>query len=579
MEDLNSFVTKRMVSHPNSIFYVDLYKRYVTKDPSKAPAGANVQTGPKGGLYYETTEIDKPNKKEVTLSRKEALQARLKERKIKVAAAINKLVEESRNSFSPVSFNADSHDDVEFNTKLATALEYHGKPTMATQEEFDKITQDPDKITVKRGIGGKSLQGFIEGTNTIQRWGIYGTGCYTAECKFEDNPNGYNSGDLAQSYLAAKEWNETKGDKVYQKWSVNDLKARQLNEMVSESTHLPWLSNTLFYQSQGYISDESDFERRKDFLNTATVDFSPELLNKLGELSSRRKDDSATLAQALTDPRLIPSPSEDLLKLQWDISLNEKGKEEFKIVGTNEKDSYSIKDHQNYWDVMGRYVSSLSDEVPKLKRESTVTQKTADAAYDLYDSNRNEETKAKDGMLLSFKDGFKYSDEEAAQFVEDYAKTFDPVANEGIPYSERVQTIRDKYGDDVNILTAPRNTSDAHAIADSYRRMAAPNGAGIIMDMALDKSALVDENRYTSEKTKGGCLKVVNEVIKGMKLTPESREFLRANAESIAHDAGTLALMRGYDAFRVRGSITGANRADYITILNRSVVTLKEQEK
>ena len=37
---------------------VDLYKRYITKDPSKAPDGADIQTGPQKGIFYETDGIE-----------------------------------------------------------------------------------------------------------------------------------------------------------------------------------------------------------------------------------------------------------------------------------------------------------------------------------------------------------------------------------------------------------------------------------------------------------------------------------------------------------------------------------------
>ena len=58
MTDLSNFILSRLTTNDNSLFYeFDLYKRYVTKDPSKAPEGVTLITGSKGGIYYETDEV------------------------------------------------------------------------------------------------------------------------------------------------------------------------------------------------------------------------------------------------------------------------------------------------------------------------------------------------------------------------------------------------------------------------------------------------------------------------------------------------------------------------------------------
>lgn len=74
-----------------------------------------------------------------------------------------------------------AHLDNPISTFLADTLGYHRSPKTIDDADFQSLIRSNENIPlIYRGVGGKSIEGFIDGSNKMQRCGAYGAGLYTA---------------------------------------------------------------------------------------------------------------------------------------------------------------------------------------------------------------------------------------------------------------------------------------------------------------------------------------------------------------------------------------------------------------
>jgi len=200
---------------------LDLSRVYLRQN-QVAPKGIQIHQGTRNpnSRYYNTEDVThtrpestldqfhpKDNKTEII---KQAFLSAIKE--------YGTLQESTHNGENPVS------------TVIADKIGFHGKPKMVTAEEISKLESTPTTTiqTLRRGVGGNSTPGFMEGTNTCQRNGVYGSGIYTVACQtvsLDYNKLGVSKEilDKIAVYDSAKQLYNEQNDKLQTAVKINEF--------------------------------------------------------------------------------------------------------------------------------------------------------------------------------------------------------------------------------------------------------------------------------------------------------------------------------------------------------------------
>ena len=544
----------------------DNYKKYVTDDPSKAE-GAEVHTGPRKGLYVETDEA-----KGSTSDSSPAKEQRLTQNRANVSNAITTYLETHSRLPSPL---ATVHEDNGVSTLIANHNGFHAPPIIVTPEEFNKLENDPNVITMRRGIGGVSLDGFIEGTNSIQRKGIYGSGCYTHETDL--NPNELYNG-MTNTFNQDTDWLNQNADRYKEEIKTLELKNEVLNTnpIRSASVYLDGLSFDLKdiaiettpsdLQSALYQAGQqkSDVQISINKLKDNYPGIKDYAINRLG------LKESDPLLNALSNPDILLNPTGEALTHYW-VPQYEGDKITGYLTQTDRMSASNLAPEEmispnapylSFVKSAGQLGYSINTS---FRKEMSSLTDEANAKRNELDAHVFDQQRARTQILSTIPTyGWDYTKNE--NYIDNFIKTFN--SDNPAPIKDKVDTFNEKWG--YTALNSTRVTSIAQKSAEMY--------GGTVMKMALMPDALVIDNPHisASEPVETHVQKM-KEIVDKLDI-PQSAKDQMTNPDTIldwVSDEGLLAMLQGYDAYRIPKDATNLNANDYIVALNRSKVMLQ----
>ena len=441
-----------------------------------------------------------------------------------------------------------------WSTLIADFLGYHDPPKIISEQEFTHLENTTEMITMRRGVGGKSVPDFIAGKNKIQREGLYGAGCYTAMTTFRYklSPKALNITDnqiLENIFLP-----------LYYDYPDLTMPAEDFMEGIEKM--LDDLDNTreLIKKYQSVV----------DIYNYFKDTYIDNILSSFDEITEHLPQDNLTdddINMIIAGANIIatditPSLVKDAvskLKLRYDPTIYNEFEEEIweDCIGPVKFILKTFKNHINKESV---FSEDLQDWIYASKNPTTMGEVRSNLISHLNEIRYN----------INFHVGgqLEYVEEREEEY-KDIQHDISKLCNQmGITMPEELlSTPREKFIGSRDYMVLSRNTHNADKVADSYAR---PKN-GIVLKMALDPSAKIISYReledwFPREKSFG--------IPEGDLGSPIS-DFINA----AIRDEGLKALLQGYDAVRIPRSNTNADEADYILVLNRGKIIMVDPTK
>ena len=457
-----------------------------------------------------------------------------------------------------------AHKDNAWSTILADYLGYHAPPKIISEEEFAKLEEDPNIITMRRGVGGASTPDFIAGKNKIQRHGAYGAGCYTAatDWAMHLDPAGLGIPDIWTFKKPSKE--------LY----FPDYFDRDKIE----------ISKTDFILGVEGLIKEVDERRRTLDQNKKSIEVYkylisvgvPQMRDIITNASDKYSDDIEVSRIDGSIPDIVSDMCKDMRDAYF-TALGERKNTAVQIYEMCNDDefartiiSYLAEYHYSVIDDMYQNVNILT--------RSINTKYYFDENYGRWDRDYNNSKTMGDikENLLSVFDRVLGELEESILNTESNMPSYTTSLERskehvksvfydaGLDMPEELVNYPLKDLKDHNIpMIEMRDATSAKNVARSYGEQ--------ILKMALDPSANIINYReledwFPDEKQFG---------LPEGNLGSFSSDFVNA----AIRDEGLKALLQGYDAVRIPRSNTNADEADYILVLNRGKIIMVDPTK